>query len=171
MPSSAGSHLDPHVPDLRETARRRSGMAGRRPDGEDHIRTARAKGPSERRVVYKHALRGAVTPTVTMLGIDFATIMAGLFITENLFGLLGLGQLAVRSIATDDFPIVMGVTIVGIDVHPGRQHRRGHRVRLPRSARPPLRTLTEGRLPPEPFPWTRGRVSRFRWMSHTDGLH
>ncbi len=80
---------------------------------EDYIRTARAKGLSERRVVYKHALRGAVTPIVTMLGIDFATIMAGLFITENLFGLPGLGQLAVRSIATNDFPMVMGVTIVG----------------------------------------------------------
>jgi peptide/nickel transport system permease protein len=80
---------------------------------EDYIRTARAKGLSERRVVYKHALRGAVTPIVTMLGIDFATIMAGLFITENLFGLPGLGQLAVASIATNDFPMVMGVTIVG----------------------------------------------------------
>jgi hypothetical protein len=75
----ADRHLDPHVPDLRETARRRSGTAGRRPDEEDDIRTARAKGLSERRAVYKHALRGEPTPTVTMLGIDFATIMAGLF--------------------------------------------------------------------------------------------
>jgi peptide/nickel transport system permease protein len=64
-------------------------------------------------VVYKHALRGAVTPIVTMLGIDFATILAGLFITENLFGLPGLGQLAVASIASNDFPMVLGVTIVG----------------------------------------------------------
>ena len=80
---------------------------------EDYIRTARAKGLSERRVIYRHALRGAVTPIVTMLGIDLATIMAGLVITENLFGLPGLGQLAVQSITTNDFPMVMGVTIVG----------------------------------------------------------
>ena len=80
---------------------------------EDYIRTARAKGLSERRVVYKHALRGALTPIVTMLGIDFATILAGLVITETLFGLPGLGQLAVSSIYSNDFPMVMGVTIVG----------------------------------------------------------
>jgi peptide/nickel transport system permease protein len=80
---------------------------------EDYIRTARAKGLSERRVIYKHALRGALTPIVTMLGIDLATIMAGLVITENLFGLPGLGQLAVQSITTNDFPMVMGVTVVG----------------------------------------------------------
>jgi peptide/nickel transport system permease protein len=48
-----------------------------------------------------------------MLGIDLATIMAGLVITENLFGLPGLGQLAVRSIASNDFPMVMGVTVMG----------------------------------------------------------
>jgi peptide/nickel transport system permease protein len=80
---------------------------------EDYIRTARAKGLSERRVVYKHALRGALTPIVTMLGVDFATILAGLVITETLFGLPGLGQLAVRSIYSNDFPMVMGVTVVG----------------------------------------------------------
>jgi len=81
--------------------------------GEDYIRTARAKGLSERRVVYKHALRGALTPIVTMLGIDFATILAGLVITETLFGLPGLGQLAVNSIFSNDFPMVMGVTVIG----------------------------------------------------------
>jgi peptide/nickel transport system permease protein len=80
---------------------------------EDYIRTARAKGLSERRVIFRHALRGALTPIVTMLGIDLATIMAGLVITENLFGLPGLGQLAVASIYSNDFPMVMGVTIVG----------------------------------------------------------
>lgn len=80
---------------------------------EDYIRTARAKGLSERRVVFRHALRGALTPIVTMIGIDLATIMAGLVITENLFGLPGLGQLAVASIYSNDFPMVMGVTVVG----------------------------------------------------------
>jgi peptide/nickel transport system permease protein len=80
---------------------------------QDYIRTARAKGLSERRVIFKHALRGALTPIVTMLGIDLATIMAGLVITETLFGLPGLGQLAVASIFSNDFPMVMGVTVVG----------------------------------------------------------
>jgi peptide/nickel transport system permease protein len=80
---------------------------------EDYIRTARAKGLSERRVIYRHALRGALTPIVTLLGIDLATIMAGLVITETLFGLPGLGQLAVRSIYSNDFPMVMGVTVIG----------------------------------------------------------
>jgi peptide/nickel transport system permease protein len=64
-------------------------------------------------VTFRHALRGALTPIVTMLGIDLTTIMAGLVITENLFGLPGLGQLAVTSIYSNDFPMVMGVTIVG----------------------------------------------------------
>jgi peptide/nickel transport system permease protein len=80
---------------------------------EDYIRTARAKGLSERRVIYKHALRSGLTPIVTMIGIDFATILGGLVITENLFGLPGIGQLAVQSIATNDFPMVMGVTVIG----------------------------------------------------------
>jgi peptide/nickel transport system permease protein len=80
---------------------------------EDYIRTARAKGLSERRVIYKHALRSALTPIVTMIGIDFATILGGLVITENLFGLPGIGQLAVQSISTNDFPMVMGVTVIG----------------------------------------------------------
>ena len=80
---------------------------------EDYIRTARAKGLSERRVIFRHALRGALTPIVTMLGVDLATIMAGLVITENLFGLPGLGQLAIQALYSNDFPTVMGVTVVG----------------------------------------------------------
>ena len=80
---------------------------------DDYIRTARAKGMSERRVIFKHGLRGALTPVVTMLGLDLATVISGLFITETLFGLPGVGQLAVLSIGRNDFPMVMGVTILG----------------------------------------------------------
>ena len=80
---------------------------------EDYIRTARAKGLPERRVIYRHGLRGALTPVVTMLGIDLGTLLGGLFIVETLFGLPGVGQLAVTSIATNDFPMVMGVTVLG----------------------------------------------------------
>jgi peptide/nickel transport system permease protein len=80
---------------------------------DDYIRTARAKGLSERRVIFKHGLRGALTPVVTMLGLDLATVISGLFITEALFGLPGIGQLAVLSIGRNDFPMVMGVTVLG----------------------------------------------------------
>ena len=80
---------------------------------EDYIRTARAKGLPERRVIYRHGLRGALTPVVTMLGIDLGTLLGGLFIVETLFGLPGVRQLAVTSIATNDFPMVMGVTVLG----------------------------------------------------------
>jgi peptide/nickel transport system permease protein len=80
---------------------------------EDYIRTARAKGLSERRVVYRHGLRGALTPVVTMFGIDIAGVLAGSFITETVFNLPGIGQYAVRSIFINDFPSVMGVTIFG----------------------------------------------------------
>jgi peptide/nickel transport system permease protein len=80
---------------------------------DDYIRTARAKGLSERRAIFKHGLRGALTPVVTMLGLDLATVISGLFITEALFGLRGVGQLAVQSIGRNDFPMVMGVTVLG----------------------------------------------------------
>ena len=81
--------------------------------GEDYIRTARAKGMPERRVIYKHGLRSALTPLVTILGLDIAFLLGGAVITENVFGIPGLGQYALQGIYTDDFPVVMGVTVVG----------------------------------------------------------
>ncbi len=80
---------------------------------EDYIRTARAKGLGEKRVIYKHGLRGALTPVVTMLGLDIGLLFGGAFITETLFGLPGIGQYAVQAIPNNDFPIVMGVTVLG----------------------------------------------------------
>ncbi len=80
---------------------------------EDYIRTARAKGLAEKRVIFKHGLRGALTPVVTMLGLDLGGLLGGAFITETLFALPGIGQLAVKSIETNDFPMVMGVTVLG----------------------------------------------------------
>ncbi len=80
---------------------------------EDYIRTARAKGLSERTVIYKHGLRAALTPVVTMLGLDLGVLLGGAFITETVFNLPGIGQYAVRSIFVNDFPAVMGVTIFG----------------------------------------------------------
>jgi peptide/nickel transport system permease protein len=81
--------------------------------GEDYIRTARAKGLSEKRVVYKHGLRAALTPVVTMFGLDLAGLLGGAFITETVFNLPGIGQYAVHAIFNNDFPSVMGVTIFG----------------------------------------------------------
>jgi peptide/nickel transport system permease protein len=80
--------------------------------GEDYIRTARAKGLRERRVVYRHALRSALTPVVTQLGIDFGTLLGGVIIVENIFGLPGLGQQAVQSVLQQDLPVVIGTIVL-----------------------------------------------------------
>ncbi len=79
--------------------------------GEDYIRTARAKGLSEKRVIYRHGLRAALTPVITMFGLDLAGLLGGAFITETVFNLPGIGQYAVQAIFNNDFPSVMGVTI------------------------------------------------------------
>jgi peptide/nickel transport system permease protein len=80
--------------------------------GEDYIRTARAKGLSERRVVYRHALRGALTPVLSQLGVDVGTLLGGAIVTETVFGLPGLGQLAVQSVTNQDLPVVIGVVLL-----------------------------------------------------------
>ena len=79
---------------------------------EDYIRTARAKGLSENRVIYKHAMRSTLTPVVTMLGLDIAALLGGAVITETVFNLHGLGLYAIRSLELTDFPAVMAVTIL-----------------------------------------------------------
>jgi peptide/nickel transport system permease protein len=79
---------------------------------EDYIRTARAKGVIERRVVYRHALRSALTPVVTQFGIDFGTLLGGVIIVENIFGLPGLGQQAVQSVLQQDLPVVIGTIVL-----------------------------------------------------------
>jgi peptide/nickel transport system permease protein len=80
--------------------------------GEDYIRTARSKGISEGRVIVRHALRSALTPVVTQFGIDLGTLLGGAIITENVFGLPGLGQLAVQSISNQNLPVIIGIVLV-----------------------------------------------------------
>lgn len=80
--------------------------------GEDYIRTARAKGLPERRVVFRHGLRAALTPIVTQFGIDLGTLLGGAIITETVFGLPGMGFQAVRAITSNDLPIIIGVVLV-----------------------------------------------------------
>jgi peptide/nickel transport system permease protein len=79
--------------------------------GEDHIRTARAKGLSERRVILKHGLRASLTPIVTIFGLDIALLIGGAIITESVFNLQGLGWLAYNGAQTQDLPSVLGVVI------------------------------------------------------------
>jgi peptide/nickel transport system permease protein len=80
---------------------------------EDYTRTARAKGLSERRVIYKHGLRAALTPVITMLGLDIAFLLGGAVITEQVFALPGLGEYALQSLGDTNYPGVMAVTIIG----------------------------------------------------------
>ncbi|WP_108250049.1 ABC transporter permease [Planctomonas deserti] len=80
--------------------------------GENFLRTARAKGLSGRLILRRHALRPSLTPVVTMFGMDFAGLLGGALITETVFGLNGVGKLAADSIAKNDQPVIMGVTLL-----------------------------------------------------------
>jgi peptide/nickel transport system permease protein len=80
--------------------------------GEDYIRTARSKGMSERRLITVHGLRSALTPVVTLAGLDIGTLLGGVIITETLFGIPGLGWTIVQAIDQQDLPIIMGIAIL-----------------------------------------------------------
>jgi peptide/nickel transport system permease protein len=80
--------------------------------GEDYIRTARAKGLSERQVIFKHGLRASLTPIVTMFGMDVALLVGGAVITESVFNLQGLGYLAINDALQQDLPVVLGVVLL-----------------------------------------------------------
>jgi peptide/nickel transport system permease protein len=79
---------------------------------EDYVRTARAKGLQERKVVIKHGLRGALTPILTIFGLDFGLLIGGAILTEKVFSLNGLGKYAIDGIVSNDLPKVLGVTLV-----------------------------------------------------------
>jgi peptide/nickel transport system permease protein len=79
---------------------------------EDYIRTARAKGLPERTVVVKHGLRAALTPIITIFGLDFGLLIGGAVLTETVFNLPGIGQYAVIAIQNNDLPKILGVTMV-----------------------------------------------------------
>jgi peptide/nickel transport system permease protein len=80
--------------------------------GEDYVRTARAKGLHERTVYYRHALRNALIPLVTVVGLQFGTLLGGAVLTETVFSLPGLGRLLVTSINARDYPVVQGCVLV-----------------------------------------------------------
>jgi peptide/nickel transport system permease protein len=81
---------------------------------EDYMRTARAKGITERRAIYKHGLRAALTPVVTVLGLQIAFDLTGAIFTESIFGLPGLGLLTLRAFGQYDLPVLMGGVLVGV---------------------------------------------------------
>jgi peptide/nickel transport system permease protein len=80
--------------------------------GEDYIRTARAKGLGERRVVFKHGLRSAITPIVTIFGLDLGILIGGAILTETVFNIPGIGRLAFDAIQKSDLPIVQGTVLI-----------------------------------------------------------
>jgi peptide/nickel transport system permease protein len=80
--------------------------------GEDYIRTARAKGLAERRVVFKHGLRSAITPIVTIFGLDLGILVGGAILTETVFNIPGIGRLAFDAIQKSDLPIVQGTVLI-----------------------------------------------------------
>jgi peptide/nickel transport system permease protein len=78
---------------------------------EDYIRTARAKGLTERRVITRHALRAALTPIITIFGLDLGQLLGGAILTEYTFGLIGVGHLSIDAISRQDLPVILGVTL------------------------------------------------------------
>src|ERR1019366_6803351 len=80
--------------------------------GEDYIRTARAKGLPERRVILKHGLRAAVGPLITVLGLDIAALMGGPILTETVFDIPGIGRLQYDAIGHGDVTIIQGTVLV-----------------------------------------------------------
>ncbi|AWR85554.1 ABC transporter permease [Meiothermus taiwanensis] len=79
---------------------------------QEFIRTARAKGLAERVVLYKHALRNAALPVVTVLGLEFASLLIATVVVETVFGIPGLGSLSLTAISARDYPLVQGVVLV-----------------------------------------------------------
>jgi peptide/nickel transport system permease protein len=85
--------------------------------GTDYVRTARAKGLNEGRVVLKHALRNAMTPVITLLALDFGTLLSGAVLTEQIFTIPGFGKLIVDSVFNRDYAVVQGVVLVTSSIY------------------------------------------------------
>lgn len=79
---------------------------------QDYIRTAYAKGTADRIVIFRHALRNALVPVITVVGLQFGTLLGGAVITESVFAINGMGRLIVDSIRAQDFPMVQGTVLV-----------------------------------------------------------
>ena len=80
--------------------------------GEDYIRTARSKGLSERKVIYRHGFRAGLTPIVTSAGLDLAGLLGGAIIAEQVFGIPGLGKLSIQSVLESDLPVIVAIVLL-----------------------------------------------------------
>ncbi len=80
---------------------------------EDYVRTARAKGLAERRIVTRHALRAAIVPVVTIFGLDFAYLLSGTIFTEKIFGIQGLGLAGLDAVQRSDLPMISATVMIG----------------------------------------------------------
>lgn len=80
---------------------------------EDYVRTARAKGATPRRILFGHALRNALLPVITLIGVALPTIVGGVVIVESIFNYPGMGLLTYQAITNSDIPVLLGVTVVG----------------------------------------------------------
>ena len=80
--------------------------------GEDYVRTARAKGAGAARVILKHALKNALIPIITVIGLSIALLVAGAVVTETVFGLPGVGNLVVQAVLRRDYPVIQGALLV-----------------------------------------------------------
>ena len=78
---------------------------------QDYIRTARSKGLSERTVIYKHALRNALIPIVTIIGLSLPGLFSGAIITESIFAIPGIGKIALDAVNKRDYPLMMGFSM------------------------------------------------------------
>jgi peptide/nickel transport system permease protein len=79
---------------------------------QDYVRTARAKGLADSRVIWRHALRNALIPVVTVVGLSLPTLVGGAVLTETVFAWPGIGRLAVGAVFERDYPVIMGVNLV-----------------------------------------------------------
>ena len=80
---------------------------------QDYVRTAKAKGLAGRHVIFKHSLKNALLPIITLLGLTLPSLLAGAAITESIFSWPGLGFMAVQSVQTNDFPVILAIVMIG----------------------------------------------------------
>ena len=104
--------------------------------GLDYIRTAQAKGLSDRAVVRNHGLPNSMLPVITIIGLQLGSLLAGAVLTETVFGLAGVGRAVTEAIQSRDYAVVQGVRPGHRGRLPDRQPDRRHLVRLARSADP-----------------------------------
>ena len=103
---------------------------------EDYVRTARAKGASQRRVMVQHVLRNSMLPVVTILGMDLGLALGGAIFTESIFNLPGLGREIIQAYNRADLPLITGIVVFSTRRGDRVQFPRGRHLRLPRPADP-----------------------------------